>query len=465
MELEKRGLRAPSTNKLVDEIKRMKDEIASSEAEDAQAVHPEQEDKYCQTETVYTADGKGQLVRFEGQARYTEEIGTGMLVEDEQRLEAIEQELSIQIDDYVPDSTGNLLADASHELRIPLQSITGFLELLQNGKVSNANEAKHFLNIAFSESQYLTNRVADLEVASLIEAGLFRIKSDPVLVNQLIKSCVQSHAMQAGNKQILLKEEHLEDLPTFFGDELRIRHALSNLIEWVVGSTHKKSEVIIRAGVENNGLWIGVESRPLPASEESEPITHVHPNSYAENTSKGMAIFIVKHIIETHGGELIMRETLDDELYCRIILPLSMEQKSKGTILITEDNPHTGLLLEFALEQEGFTPIRATNGSDALHILDETKVDLIILDVRLPGMDGFEVCQRIRSSPRLEAIPIVMASAKAQEENRVKAISLGANAYFQKPLTLSKLIPVVQQLIDESQGSVKPDTAIVPEES
>jgi len=458
MELEKRGLRAPSNDKLVEEIKRMKAEISSFEAEDQQAAHPEQEDNYSQTETIYTADGKGQLVRFEGQTRYPEEISTGMLVEDEQRLEAIEQELSIQVDDYEPDSTGNLLADASHELRIPLQAITGFLELLQNGKVSNAKEAKHFLNIAYCESQYLTNRVADLEVASLIEAGLFRIKSDPVLVNQLIKSCVQSHTLQAGNKQILLKEEHLEDLPTFFGDELRIRHALSNLIEWVVGSTHQKGEVIIRAGVENDSLWIGVESRPLPASEESEPITQVHPNCYAENTSRGMAIFIAKHIIETHGGELIMRETLDDELYCRIMLPLSMEKKSKGTILITEDNPHTGLLLEFALEQEGFTPIRATNGSDALQILDETKVDLIILDAILPGMDGFEICQRIRSSSRLETIPIVMASAKAQEENRAKAISLGANEYFQKPLTLSKLIPVVENLINEHKETAHIDT-------
>jgi CheY-like chemotaxis protein len=150
-----------------------------------------------------------------------------------------------------------------------------------------------------------------------------------------------------------------------------------------------------------------------------------------------MPIFIAKHIIETHGGELIMRETLDDELYCRFILPLSMEKKSKGTILITEDDPHTGLLLEFALEQEGYAPIRATNGSDALRILEETEVDLIILDAILPGIDGFELCQRIRATPRLDAIPVVMASAKAQEENRAKAIGLGANEYFQKPLSLS----------------------------
>jgi CheY-like chemotaxis protein len=460
IELEKRGLRAPSTHKLVDEIKRMKEEIATSKEVDDQVDRPEQEDANLITHPTITADGKGVLVPPESRPRSPDEIVTGMLAEDEERVEAIEQELSVQTDEYRPSSTGNLLADATHELRIPLQAITGFLELLHSDKVSNAQEAKHFLSIAYSESQYLSNRVTDLEVAALIDAGIFRVKSDPVLVNQLVKSCVQSHTAQAGNKQILLKEDRLEDLPTIFGDETHIRHALSNLIEWAVGSTNQPSEIVIRAGVERDTLWIGVESRPLPEIEVPEPIMPLHQTSYEEIANRGMPIFIAEHIIEAHGGELIMRETLDDELFFRIDLPLSMEKTTKGTILITEDDPHTGLLLEFALEQEGFTPIRATNGSDALHVLEETDVDLIILDAILPGIDGFELCQRIRETPRLDAIPIIMASAKAQEENRAKAVSLGASEYFQKPLSLSTLIPAVERLIDESHRTVKPPSSI-----
>lgn len=463
IELEKRGLRAPSTHKLVDEIKRMKAELATSKKEDPQATQSQRADANLKTQPVLTADGRGQLVK--AQAIYPEEVVTGMLMQDEQEIEVIEQDLEVTVDDVGTESTGNLLADASHELRIPLQSITGFLELLHNNKVSNAQEAKHFLSIAYSESQYLTNRVADLEVAALIDAGIFRVKTDPVLVNQLVKSCVQSLAAQAGNKQIQLKEQHLEDLPTIFGDESHLRHALSNLIEWILGSTHQMSEVIVRVGVEDDELWIGVESRPLTVSEQTEQVNPIQTHSYAESTNRGISIFIAKQIIEAHGGELIMREPSEDELYCRINLPLSIEKKSKGTILITEDDPHTGLLLEFALEQEGFAPIRATNGSDALYILEETNVDLIILDAILPGMDGFEICQRIRSTPRLQSIPIVMASAKSQEENRAKAISLGANEYFQKPLTLSKLIPAVQQLIDETAMDSIPDSEETPESS
>ncbi|OGO19852.1 MAG: hypothetical protein A2Z14_17830 [Chloroflexi bacterium RBG_16_48_8] len=457
-ELEKRGLRAPSTDKLIDEIKRMKAEIASSEATDLEEAHyePKVEDDGNQ-EPVYTADGKGELVGFHPKDPIPADMEQEMIETDNPKLASIEQELRTHVEENGEDSTGNLLADASHELRSPLQAITGFLELLQSGKVSNPQEAKHFLEIAYCESQYLANRVADLEVASLIATDLFRVKSDPVLVNQVIKSCVQSYALQTWDKRILLKEEHLEDLPTFFGDELRIRHAISNVIELVAASVKTGGEVVIRAGVEGDKLWINIEPKGALESGQLKSSTPSAGSSSLE-ISKSLAVVVTKHIIEAHGGQLVIHESGSKFVSYRMILPLSLEKKSKGIILITEDNPHTGLLLEFALEKEGFTPIRATHGSEALTIIAETQIDLIILDAVLPGMDGFELCQRVRSSPETASIPIVMVSAMAQEENQAKAMSLGANAYFQKPLSLSKLIPVVEKLIEEGMKTSLVDT-------
>jgi CheY-like chemotaxis protein/signal transduction histidine kinase len=458
-ELEKRGLRAPSTDNLIEEIKRMKAEIATSEATDLEeALQEGAAGDDVKRGPVYTADGKGELVGFQSVEQLPMDVKEESVEGDQSKLAAIEQELREQAEINGEDSTGNLLADASHELRSPLQAITGFLELLQSGKVSNAQEARHFLKIAYSESQYLTNRVADLEVASLIATGLFRVKSDPVLINQVIKSCVQSYASQEGDKQILLKEEHLDDLPTFFGDELRIRHALSNIIELVAASIKPGGAVVIRAGVEDDSLWIGIEPKGVLESGKLKPSLKTPSETLTGGTSEGLAVFVTKHIIKNHGGQLAVDQSGGKFVSYRITLPLSLEKKSRGTILITEDNPHTGLLLEFALEKEGFTPIRAIHGSEALNIIAETQIDLIILDAILPGMDGFELCQRIRSSPETAPIPIVMASAKAQEEFAAKALGLGANAYFQKPLSLSKLIPVVEKLIDEAREAAIVDT-------
>jgi len=453
-ELEKRGLRAPNTTRPIPENKRMKVENCSSEATKLKEVDSETriEDDEKQ-KPVDTIDEKGELSDFHPEDPVPTDMKQEMPEIDTSPLDSSKEELGEPLEESEEDWTGNLLVDASHELRSPLQAITGFLELLQSDKVSNPQEAKHFLEIAYCESQYLAKRVADLEVASLVASGMFRVKSNPVLLNHVIKTCVQSYGTQSGDKQIHLKEEHLEDLPTFFGDESRIRHAITNIIELVAASLKPGGEVVIRAGAEGDHLWIAIEPKGALESGRIKSSWRANVGCLSDETSKSLAVTIAKHIIEAHGGQLEIHESGTKFISYRMTLPLSLERKSKGIILITEDDPHTGLLLEFALEKEGFTPIRATRGSEALSIIAETQIDLMIVDVVLPGMDGFELCQRVRSSPETASIPVVMASAKAQEENQAKAIGLGVNAYFQKPLSLLELIPVIKKLISEG---VKP---------
>jgi two-component system cell cycle response regulator len=115
--------------------------------------------------------------------------------------------------------------------------------------------------------------------------------------------------------------------------------------------------------------------------------------------------------------------------------------------LITEDNPHAALLMEYALEQEGYRILKATNGLESLDVIAKEQVDLMILDVMLPGIDGFEVCHRLRASPKTVNIPVIMASAKARDEDRAAALRVGADAYFTKPLGISELIASVEKLI------------------
>jgi CheY-like chemotaxis protein len=436
-ELEKRGLRAPVPEKMADTQQHKHEENIAIESNPMEETQPELlKDGNGSKELVLMAEGGSDLV---------EEVGV------KKELDDIGHELIGHVEGEKTNSTCNLAVVASHELRTPLQAVIGFLELLQSGKVTDARRVKHFLDIAYQESQYLTNRVADLEVASLIEAGLFRIKSDPVLMNQIIKSCAQVLALQFRDVRIHLDEAILDDLPTIFGDEVRIRQALMNLIETAVRFVQRTGEVQINAGVDDDKLWILVECVKTSAEEAGAPSTEEDGRGLSGGMGSGLAVTVSKHIVEAHGGQLFIQETPENVLIQRMNLPLSMERKSRGTILITEDNQHAGMLLEFALEQEGFTTIRANSGSETLEILAGSTVDLIILDVVLPGMDGFEVCQRLRSSPETVSIPIVMTSAMAREENQFKALSMGANIYLQKPLSLSELIPVVEHMIEEEQ--------------
>jgi CheY-like chemotaxis protein len=451
-ELEKRGFRVPTSEKMIAAHQYTNEEGATAESNQVEEMQQEALiEGNGSNERVYTADGKGELVAYRdhGQPSVDRDLAAEQGVEKE--LYDIEHELMGHVEDEEVSATSNLVVVASHELRTPLQAVTGFLELLHSRKVTDARKVKHFLDIAYQESQYLTSRVADLEVASLIEAGLFRIKSDPVLMNQTIKSCVQSLALQFGDTRIHLNEAVLDDLPTIFGDEVRIRQALVNLIETAVRFVQGTGVVQINAGVEQDDLWISVECEKAPLREDGTPPAEEEEHGPFGGTGSNLAIFVSRHIVEAHGGRLVIQEAAENELMQRMNLPLSMERKSRGTILITEDNQHAGMLLEFALEQEGFNPIRANSGSETLEIVAGTSVDLIILDVVLPGMDGFEVCQRLRSSPETASIPIVMTSAMAREENQFKALSMGANIYFQKPLSLSELIPVVEHLIEDGR--------------
>ena len=109
-------------------------------------------------------------------------------------------------------------------------------------------------------------------------------------------------------------------------------------------------------------------------------------------------------------------------------------------------------MLEYALQQEGFEAIKALNGLEGLKLARSERVDLVILDILLPGIDGFEVCHRLRSSPETASTPVIMISAKSRDEDRATALRIGADAYFGKPLGMAELMVAIENLL-EAGGS------------
>jgi DNA-binding response OmpR family regulator len=121
-------------------------------------------------------------------------------------------------------------------------------------------------------------------------------------------------------------------------------------------------------------------------------------------------------------------------------------------ILIIEDDPIALELIEYTLQQEGYETLTAPNGVEGLVKAREEKPDLIVLDVMLPGLDGFEVCHRLRAEPESAALPILMLSAKAREVDIDTGRRMGADIYLTKPLDLSALVVQVDTLLNERHG-------------
>lgn len=121
-----------------------------------------------------------------------------------------------------------------------------------------------------------------------------------------------------------------------------------------------------------------------------------------------------------------------------------------GEILVVDDEPNIVLSLEFLMKKEGYGVRTASNGVEALDAIREAKPDLVLLDVMMPRMDGYEVCEAIRKDPELDAVRIVMLTAKGREVEREKGLALGADDYITKPFATRDLVEKVRQFMSSA---------------
>ena len=118
-------------------------------------------------------------------------------------------------------------------------------------------------------------------------------------------------------------------------------------------------------------------------------------------------------------------------------------------ILVIEDDPEERLILSRELKKAGYIVYEAPTGEEGLKIFKEDKPDLVILDVVLPGIDGWEVLRRIKKGPISRKVPVMMLTGKSQDQDKIKGYEIGADYYVTKPYNIGKLIPVIKSLIEE----------------
>jgi DNA-binding response OmpR family regulator len=119
----------------------------------------------------------------------------------------------------------------------------------------------------------------------------------------------------------------------------------------------------------------------------------------------------------------------------------------KRRVLIVDDEPNIVLSLEFLFRQQGYEVSVARDGEEALAAAEEQRLDLVVLDVMLPGLDGFEVCRRLRERPELAGLKILLLTARGREVERVRGLEEGADAYVRKPFSTRQLMKTVAELL------------------
>jgi len=370
------------------------------------------------------------------------------------------------------------LANMSHEIRTPLNGVLGMLHLLQTTPLSP--EQTEYLTQAVAASKRLTGLLSDILDISRIEAGKMSIVGEAFAVAGLLDSIAELFRPAAKEKGLALECALDPGLPPrLIGDEARVRQILFNLVGNAVKFTDQGSvrvaltplpcapgkPVHILFTVSDSG--IGVSDEQL--KNIFEPFVQAEGTFTRRHQGAGLGLAIVRKLVALMGGELAIDNSPGDGTTMYLALPFLLPARpgtgltlspqsacpspfpsdrdgSRLRILLAEDDAVSRLAGRKMLEQAGHHVIVAANGRQAVEQLAGHDVDLVLMDIQMPVMDGVEATQLIRQSSGLgpkSGVPIVAMTAYAMAGDKEKFLAHGMNGYVSKPVDLAALQAVL----------------------
>ena len=359
------------------------------------------------------------------------------------------------------------LANMSHEIRTPMNAILGFTGILRE-KEEDAQK-KHYLDNIFTSSQTLLTLINDILDLSKVEAGKLDLQYSSVSLNGLFEELNTVFKTQIQDKGLEFGMEVAKTLPpALVLDEIRLRQILINLMSNAIKftdsgfirfsasfsypeNTHSQVELTIK--IEDSGIGI--------PKEQQEKIFGAFEQATGQKVKEfggtGLGLTLSKHLVEMMGGNLgVISENGDGATFIINLpnveiaagIPSASEETSfdisgitfePASILIADDLDYNREILRTYLENFDFTFFEAANGQEALDQISQQKPDIILLDMKMPVMDGYEFCRQLRQSRENQCPPIIGISASALKEDEA-AIREICDSFLPKPVTKSQLV-------------------------
>ena len=377
-------------------------------------------------------------------------VGTSLVISERKQME---QEL-LTARDRAEESNrlkSAFLANMSHEIRTPLNAIVGFSNLL--AETDDIAERREYMQVVEENNDLLLKLISDILDLSKIEAGTFEFNYGMLDVNRMCEEAVRSLRLKVQDKPVELLFGDHEAQCRIVGDKNRLLQVITNFINNAVKFTEQGS-ITLGYRREAGDLLFYVEDTGKGISEEHLRTVFdrfVKLNSFAQGT--GLGLSISKSIVEQMGGHIGVESeegrgsrfwfTIpavacnagpDDEpsVVAEAPHPVSRQDGKLPLLLVAEDTDSNFLLVSLMFRKE-FDIVRAVNGEEAVRICREMKPAAILMDIKMPVMDGLEATRRIRAFDPV--VPIVAVTAFAYDRDRQKALAAGANEYVAKPLS------------------------------
>jgi len=354
------------------------------------------------------------------------------------------------------------LAHMSHEIRSPLTGILGFAKLASDTQVSD-KERFEFIDIIKKSGDHLLRVVNDILDLSKVEQGRLEVESREFDWMKAVEDIAQIFRATAASKGLSLHVELPSQLTRFMsGDEHRFRQVLMNLLNNAIKFTGA-GFVKIKANHESdsNSLVFDVVDSGIGMSESEQarifqPFTQANPSLSRRFGGSGLGLHLSKSIAEAMGGELGLHQSGPNQgSTFRFVLPnvlvqsqtaatqedidtIRFEDDKKMRVLLVEDSSDNRMLVKHFLKSENVELSFASNGRDGAEAALASDYDVVLMDIQMPVMDGYEATQFLRSQGYDR--PIIALTAHAFNEERDRALAAGFSDFVSKPIQPAQLI-------------------------
>ena len=368
------------------------------------------------------------------------------------------------------------LSNMSHELRTPMNAILGFAQLLQTDPDQPLSQSQQeSVDQIARAGWHLLQLINDVLDLAKIESGKIEAILDDVTLDDVMGECVSLVAPLADKHGIELVDQASATGLHVRADYTRLKQVVLNLVSNAIKYNRPNGSVGLEASMVDGACEIAVVDTGVGLTAEQigrifEPFIRVAAQQ-EQIEGTGIGLTITRKLVALMGGQIGVTSTVDEGSRFWVRLPLSTvgtvpagaplaalpEAPARATprgrgqaVLYVEDNPANLALVEYVLRQRRphLQLLSAHTGELGLSIAEAERPDLIILDISLPGMDGYEVLSILRSRPEMRDTPIFALSANAMQSDINKGLAAGFDDYLTKPIDVTRLLRTIDDLLE-----------------
>jgi len=374
------------------------------------------------------------------------------------------------------------LATLSHELRNPLNVILGYSELLlRMEEIQGSPRLIRMGDALRRNAQSQSQLINDLLDLSRLQRGKISLNQETVSLAAIIDNAVETVRTDAAGKSIEIRVRATDQLLLVDGDRLRLQQIAWNLLNNAVKFTPAGGgiEIDLTADADKAVLAVADTGQGIDASflpHVFEMFRQADGSNRRRHGGLGIGLALVRQLVQLHGGTIsaesdgpnrgsrftvrlpLMRETAP--LVTPTLPNLELGVLAQTNFLIVDDSEDTIAMLQELLKLSGANVMTANNGAEALRIARENKFDVILSDISMPEMDGFEFLNRLRKIDGRQDVPVVAITGFGRSDDIERARAAGFYSHLTKPVNLQALANLLQQLANEKDGPDRPDPGV-----